>query len=162
MRKFNEKVEQIETLIAMGMLASIIILVFISAITRFFKMPIIWSVDLAQLLFVWISMLGADAALKKKSHIGVDLLVKKFPAKLQNTITLGTYILIFAFLVFMLYQGSILVVENYLRKYSTLKISYSFGTAAVPIGSIFMILTVVEQTIDLVKNWSKPSVSKCV
>ncbi|ABR47494.1 Tripartite ATP-independent periplasmic transporter, DctQ component [Alkaliphilus metalliredigens QYMF] len=162
MKKFNEKVGRIETMIAVAMLVAIVVLVFVSAITRFFGSPIIWSIDLAQLLFIWISMLGADAALKKKSHIGVDLIVKKLPTKFQNTVTLVTSLLILAFLFFMLYQGSVLCIQNYLRKYATLNISYSFGTAAVPIGSVFMILTMLEQIIDLIKNWSKPSVSKLI
>lgn len=78
MRKFNEKVGTIETWIGVVMLATIIVLVFASAVMRTIKYPIVWSVDLAQLLFVWISMLGADVALKRKAHVGVDLLAKNF------------------------------------------------------------------------------------
>lgn len=156
MRKFNEKVGKIETMVSVIMLIAIVTLVFIAAITRFFKRPIVWSVDMAQLLFAWISMLGADAALKKKSHIGVDMLVKKFPTKLQNMVTLINYLFILAFLVYILHHGIVLCIENYLRRYATLKISYSFGTAAIPVGSAFMILTILEQIMDLVNNWAKP------
>lgn len=158
MRKFNEKVGTIETWIGVVMLATIIVLVFASAVMRTIKYPIVWSVDLAQLLFVWISMLGADVALKRKAHVGVDLLAKKFPAKLQNMITLGTFIICILFLGFITYYGIYLCNVNYLRKYQTLQISYSYGTAAVPIGSVMMILTIIEQMADLFKNWGKPSI----
>lgn len=158
MKEFNAKVGIIETWIGVLMLAAIILLVFISAITRTFKHPIVWSVDLAQLLFVWISMFGADLALKKRAHVGVDLIAKQFPVKLQNSITLGTYILCLLFLGFIAYYGSLLCVTNFLRKYQTLQISYSFGTAAVPLGSVLMILTIIEQMTDLIKNWDKPSI----
>jgi TRAP-type C4-dicarboxylate transport system permease small subunit len=158
MKRFNEKVGNVETWLSVFMLAAIIVLVFVSAMMRTLKHPVIWSVDLAQLLFVWICMLGADAALKRKAHVGVDLIVKQFPAKIQNTVTLSTYILSILFLGFITYYGVTLCMENYLRKYATLQISYSFGTVAVPIGSIFMILTLIEQTINLLGNWEKPSV----
>jgi TRAP-type C4-dicarboxylate transport system permease small subunit len=158
MKEFNEKVGTIETWFSVGMLAAIVVLVFASAVMRTLRYPIIWSVDLAQLLFVWICMLGADAALKKKAHVGVDLLVKQFPVRIQNIITLTSYIISVLFLVFIAYYGVSLCVKNYLRQYATLQISYSFGTVAVPAGCVFMILTFVEQIVNLVGNWDKPSV----
>lgn len=157
MKKFNEKVETVETWVGVVMLASIILLVFLSAVMRSIKYPIVWSVDLAQLLFVWISMLGADIALKRKAHVGVDLITKNFPARLRNIITLATYILCILFLAFIAYYGLILCFTNYLRKYQTLQISYSYGTAAVPVGSVLMILTIIEQMIQLIAEWRKPS-----
>jgi TRAP-type C4-dicarboxylate transport system permease small subunit len=109
----------------------------------------VWSVDLSQLFFVWISMIGADLALKKRSHMGVDLLVKRFPAGLQKPVALFSYIICAGFLGFVTYWGIILCVQNYLRKYATLKISYSFATVAVPLISILMLLTVIQQIAEL-------------
>lgn len=160
MKKFNEIVGIIEVWAGVFMLTAIILLVFGSAVMRTIRHPIVWSVDLAQLLFVWISMLGADTALKKKAHVGVDLITSKFPAKAQNIITLATYILCVLFLAYITYYGITLCVQNYLRRYATLQISYSFGTAAVPFGSILMILTLVEQTSDLLAKWKKVSVGE--
>lgn len=158
MKRFNEKIGAFETWVSVTMLTAIILLVFLSAVMRALRHPIVWSVDLAQLLFVWISMFGADAALKKHAHVGVDLLTKKLPVRWQKIITLGTYLLCMMFLAFITYHGILLCINNYLRRYQTLKISYSFGTAAIPIGSVLMILTLIEQTISLVKNWEKPSI----
>jgi TRAP-type C4-dicarboxylate transport system permease small subunit len=158
MKEFNEKVGSVETWLSVVMLAAIIVLVFVSALMRTFKHPVIWSVDLAQLLFVWICMFGADAALKKRAHVGVDLIVKQLPVKIQNSVTLATYIVSILFLAFIVYYGVTLCLENYLRKYATLQISYSFGTVAVPIGGILMILTLVEQVLQLLGHWEEPSV----
>ena len=47
---------------------------------------------------------------------------------------------------------------NYLRKYQTLKISYSFATAAIPTIAIFMLSTLVEQTQNLLRGWKDPAV----
>lgn len=157
MKEFNKKVETIETWVGVVMLTSIILLVFLSAMLRTIRYPIVWSVDLAQLLFVWICMLGADIALKRKAHVGVDLITKRFPIRLQNIITLATYIISIFFLAYITYYGIFLCVTNYLRKYQTLQISYSYGTAAVPIGSILMILTIIEQMVQLITDWKKPS-----
>src|SRR5690554_3551404 len=160
MREFNAKVGIVEIWVGVAMLTAIILLVFSSAVMRAVGRPIVWSVDLAQLLFVWISMFGADTALKKHAHVGVDLLVKKFTVKLQNTIAFCTYLLCIMFLSFITYYGVLLCITNYLRRYQTLQISYSFGTVAVPIGGVLMILTLIEHTVDLVGNWEKPVIEK--
>lgn len=158
MRKFNAVVGRIETFVGVVMMLIIVGMVFVGAVTRYFGRPIIWSVDLAQLLFIWVCMFGADAALKNKAHVGVDMLVRYFPAKLQKLIVLATYLLCMAFLAFMVYWGFRLCASNYLRSYQTLKISYSFGTAAVPVGSVFMLLTLSEQLWQLLRGWQDPHV----
>ena len=51
---------------AFALLAIITGLVFVASIMRFFGHPLIWSVDLAQLLFIWLCMLGATRAMREK------------------------------------------------------------------------------------------------
>lgn len=155
MKKVNEVISKIESTVGVVMLTGIVLLVFISAVTRVFKSPIVWSVDMAQLLFVWISMFGADLALKKCAHMGVDIVVRKLPDKLQKIVALFSYLLCTGFAVFIAYWGINLFIENYLRKYQTLQISYSYATAAVPVVSCLMILTLLEQIIDLLRGWNK-------
>lgn len=156
MNKFNAFVGRMETLVGVLMMIVIVVMVFIGAVSRRFGQPIVWSVDLAQLLFIWISMLGADIALKNKAHVGVDMLVRKFPDKLNRAITLCTYLLSIAFLAFMAYWGVRLCIGNYLRTYQTMGVSYSFGTAAIPVGAACMILTFLEQLFDLLRGWNLP------
>jgi TRAP-type C4-dicarboxylate transport system permease small subunit len=108
--------------------------------------------DLSQLLFVWICMFGADIALKKCAHMGVYLLVDRFPAALRKTLAIFSYLLCLGFAVFSTYWGIVLVLQNYMRLYTTLKISYSFATAAIPLLSCVMMLTLIEQLIDTIRN----------
>lgn len=150
MKKLNNAIQTFEYTMGSVMILTIVVLVFASAVARYFRRPIVWSVDLSQLFFVWISMFGADIALKKRAHMGVDLLIKKFSPSKQKLVALFSYLLCGAFLLFVTYWGWKLCVQNYLRKYATLKISYSYATAAVPVVSILMFLTVVQQVADLV------------
>lgn len=160
MNKINNIILKVEQIIGSIMLIMIVLLVFSSAILRVFNMPIVWSVDMSQLLFTWISMLGADIALKYGSHMGVDLLVKKLPVFLRKIISLFVYLLCVSFLCFITYWGYILCVQNYLRTYATLQISYSFATVAVPFVSLLMIFTLLEKIIYLIKNWNNENILK--
>ena len=69
----------IEETVGRVLLAAIVVLVFVAAITRTFDHPLIWSVDLAQALFVWLCFAGAVKALRIRAHIGVDYFVKRLP-----------------------------------------------------------------------------------
>jgi TRAP-type transport system small permease protein len=152
MKKINEIIKRLEYSIGTVMLIAIVTLVFISAVLRVFNHPLVWSVDASQLLFIWISMIGADLAFKNKAHMGVDLLVMFFPSGLKKSLKVFSYILCFAFAVFIAYWGITLCFQNYLRKYQTLRISYSFATAAVPTLAICMLLTIIEQMNTLLKT----------
>lgn len=160
MKKINELISKVEYTVGGIMLMSIIVLVFVSAVLRVFKCPVVWSVDMAQLLFVWISMFGADLALKKGAHMGVDILVRKFPPKLQKSVALMSYLLCIGFAIFISYWGVSLFIENYLRKYQTLQISYSYATAAIPTVSCLMILSILEQIIELLRGWKKTDIAQ--
>lgn len=154
MGKINKFILKTEYIVGSTMLVLVVVLVFASAILRVFGMPIVWSVDMSQLLFTWISMIGADIALKNGSHMGVDLIVKKLPINIRKIIELFIYILCVLFCLFVTYWGYVLCMENYLRTYATLQISYSYATAAVPVVSFFMILSLIEKSFLLIKNWN--------
>lgn len=159
MKKLNQAIMRVEQAVGSVMLIAVVLLVFLSAIVRLTpNINMIWSVDASQLMFIWISMLGADLALKKHSHMGVDILVKRFPDRMQKILSLGAYLLCAAFSLFVTYWGVLLCIKNALRSYQTLKISYSFATAAVPVLSILMLLTLAEQILDLLKHWKEPIV----
>jgi len=153
MHKINAKIQNLETQIGTLMLVTIVILVFLSALLRLVDFPLVWCVDLSQLLFIWISMIGADLALKNKAHMGVDLLVKQFPKNFQRFLIIFTYILCILFLLFIGIWGAKLAKLNWRRKYQMLYLSYSWATIAIPVMSTSMILVIIEQFIDSMKLW---------
>ena len=59
-----KRLGQIELAVCFALLAGITGLVFVAAIMRFFGHPLTWSVDMAQLLFIWLCMLGATRAMR--------------------------------------------------------------------------------------------------
>ena len=69
-------VVKIEFVAGAALLLAIVVLVFIAALMRFLGDPLIWSVDLAQLLFIWLCFVGAARTMRLKGHIGVDLAVR--------------------------------------------------------------------------------------
>ncbi len=144
--------KNIEEKIVVVLLALLIILVFIAASLRWFGVSVAWSIDIAQLLFVWVCFIGADLALRSNSHVGVDMLTKKLPLSIQNITLLFCNLLIFAFLIMVLFFGSKLCIENYQRNFNTIPISYSFVTLSAPVGAFLMGLTTIGRIKNNIKN----------
>jgi TRAP-type C4-dicarboxylate transport system permease small subunit len=130
-------------------LAAVVALVFLAALTRFFGMPINWSVEIAQALFVWVIYLGANQAWRNSRHIGVDLVYMRLGARVRFTLDLVIYIIIAVFLVSLIIGGIYVSVVNVRRVLNALPISYSFVTMAVPFGSFLMLMTTIEKIVRL-------------
>lgn len=123
--------------VSLGLLM-LIALVFLAAMLRLFGIDMSWSTDLAQLTFAWVSFIGADLALAQKRHIGVTLLIERFPKGIQKVINRIMDILVFSFLVFATVYGFHLSYVNRMRHFNTLGISYSFATLSAPVGCMLM------------------------
>jgi TRAP-type C4-dicarboxylate transport system permease small subunit len=145
-------VEKIEEFCVSVFLVFLILLVFFAALLRFSSIDVIWAVDVAQMLFAWTTFLGADLALHKHKHIGVDLLVNRLPNVVQRVLLFFLYLLMLVFLGTIVFYGAKLCVANYERFFYTLPISYSFVTAAGPVGCLLMFVTVCSHCVDFFRD----------
>ena len=136
---------KLETMIATVLLAIIVFLVFIAGVMRWFGQPLVWSVDLAQLLFVWVSFLGADMALRKRAHIGIDYLVKRLPLRARVILDVALAAVCLAFLGIMAVMGYRLTMLNLERLFGDSGIPYALVTIAVPVGCVLLALTLLGQ-----------------
>lgn len=143
------KATTLEEWLSQILLAVIVLLVFVAAFTRYIGMPINWSVDIAQALFVWVIFLGANQAWRSSRHIGIDLLVKRFAPQTQSRIQLVLYAVIAAFLVSLIVSGIHITIVNAGRILQDIPISYSYVTAAVPVGAFLMLLTTGKKIVSL-------------
>lgn len=135
--------------------AVMVALVFSSAIARGIGKPLAWSLDVAQLLLCWTSLVGADVAFRHDKFIGLDLFTRKMPVKVQKVLEIVVLVLMqVAFCIF-IYYGVMLSIKSWKRSFQTLPISYSFITIALPVMSTLMTLTNILKIIDKVKNFKK-------
>lgn len=132
---------QIESVIAGCAFLAIVVLTFLNAVLRQFKMPIIFVDDLSMLLFGWAAFLGADVAFRHCRLVGMDILTSKLNIKVQKILQLVVYVIMICTLVMFVKFGYELAMSNWARTYNTLKISYGWATLSLPVCSIFMIIT---------------------
>jgi TRAP-type C4-dicarboxylate transport system permease small subunit len=145
---------KVEEVTAGVLLAIISLLVFVSAMARTAGYPLNWAMDVSLLLFAWEVFLGGDIAIRSRKLVNVDMFINRFPGKVQKIISLAFAFLILAFLFILVRYGIPLCLESVKRLFQTLPISYAWCTLAVPLSSIFMIIS---QVIIVIEDIKKPA-----
>lgn len=148
MKKVLSYFTKVEEILACLFLAGIVVLMFLSAVLRKFGLPINWAGDFSLLLFTWSCFFGADLSIREKSLVSVDMLIEKFPVKVQKVIRIVCQIAAMLLLISFVYFGVPLCIQSVARKFSNMNMSYSWATASVPFGSALMAIT---SAVNLVK-----------
>lgn len=141
-------VAQLEFLAGALLLLVIVVLVFAAAVMRFFGYPLIWSVDMAQLLFIWLCFVGATRAMRQHGHIGVDLLVRLLGHRQRLWLETAQAVVFVAFMMVLVVEGYKLTILNKERLFGDSGISYAFVTIAVPAGCIMLSLAIIANAVD--------------
>ena len=143
-----KRLAQIELAICVALLAAITGLVFIAAVMRFYGYPLIWSVDMAQLLFIWLCFLGATKAMREKSHLGMEVAVKYLGYRQHLWLQLALSAVVLAFLAVLAVEGYRLTMLNRERSFGDSTLSYAWVTAAVPTGCLLLGISLVYNMVD--------------
>lgn len=101
-RSIGGHIRRTETICALLLLSMIVVLVAAASVARAVGSPIIWSIEIAQLLFVWLCMISADLALQNQRHFGLSLLSDALPPGAQRWLELGNRAVLVVLLLFLL------------------------------------------------------------
>lgn len=149
-----KRLGQIELAICVALLAAITGLVFVAAIMRFFGYPLTWSIDMAQLLFIWLCFFGATRAMREKSHLGMEVLVKHLGYRRQFWLEMACSVVVLAFLALLAIEGVKLTLLNRERIFGDSTLSYAWVTVSVPVGCVMLGVALVY---NMVVAWRRQS-----
>lgn len=95
LNKISEILEKIITYFAISGLAFMLIIIFYQVVARYiFNNPPTWSEELALLVMIWISLLGAGIGFRKEIHMKVELFINLFPNWLRKILEIVVLILL--------------------------------------------------------------------
>lgn len=139
---------RIELWLGSALLAVIVALVFAASVARFFGHPLIWSIDLAQLLFIWLCFVGASRAMRERGHLGVDLLIRKLGWERRLLIETVMAVLFILFMAVLAWEGYTLTLLNRERVFGDSGLPYALVTIAVPVGCLLLSLSIIANTFE--------------
>ena len=149
--------ETVEETVAKLLLLATVLIVLVASLARWAGHPIIWSVDIAQLLFAWAAFLGAHQALRRDEHVGVDLVPRRLAPRPRAALEVGLWAIVAAFLLLLVYFGAQLTLLKLERRLSDTPMSYAWVTAAVPVGCALLLVTVVRKLVGAATRLRPPA-----
>ncbi|MBC2850253.1 TRAP transporter small permease [Cetobacterium sp. 8H] len=138
MKRILDNIEEIVG--AIMFIAMFAILVAQIMFRQLFNSPLVWSEELAILLFTYTGMLGVSIGIKHRQHVFIDFLYNKFSGiglKIANTFIQSV---VFISLLMMIQIGYKLFLRKKIFELVALKISAGWMYAALPIISTLMLI----------------------
>ncbi|MEZ5666048.1 MAG: TRAP transporter small permease subunit [Alphaproteobacteria bacterium] len=132
---------RVEFACAIAILAAIVVLVGVASVARTLGAPIIWSVEIAQLLFVWECMLAADLAMQHDRHFGLSVLLDRLGTRARRIVVIGNLLVLIALLGFLLVYAVINTGLMHPRLIGATQMNASLVHAAMPFGLALMLRT---------------------
>ena len=117
-----------------------------------------WTEELARMLLIWVSLLGASIGFIRKSHLGVDYFVGKLNLKWRLIVQFVIYLLVTIFAGIVLIYGGYRLVSSVLQNgqpSAALKIQWGYVYLAVPISGFFIVMFSIQMMIEVIRELLK-------
>lgn len=143
--KFLDGVEKIEKLLLTITFPAMVAIMLYQVILRYvFSNSNAWSEELTRYLFIFNVMIAAAIAVRRNSHLQIDILINRFGPRTKRIFTIAATAIGIAFLA-MLFVYSLELCRMGTSNISPgVGISMSIPYASVPIGIVLMVLTSIE------------------
>lgn len=107
---------------------------------QIFDSPLVWSEELAILLFTYVGMLGVSIGIKYRQHVFIDFLYNKFSGKGLKIANTFIQSVVFISLIVMIQIGYKLFLRKKIFQLIALKISAGWMYVALPLIATLMLI----------------------
>ena len=151
--KFLNAIEKAEKVVLAASMAAIVILMLYQVILRYvFSASNAWSEELVRYLFILDVLLAASIAVRRNSHLQIDVLINCFSPKLKRIFTIAATLAGIVFLALLFWYSLDLCMTATSNVSPGLGIPMSIPYACVPLGAVLMILTSIEVILKTVEE----------
>lgn len=155
--------DRLEEYLCAALIMFMSLLAFANVIVRYLTDDsLAFTEELVINLFVLVTLLGASIAFRRNAHLGVTLLVDLLPKSCRKWFAVLSGVAGVAVFAMLLYHGVDMVIQEYTSEMKT----YSMGLPmwwfglSVPLGSLLIIIRVVQVALNEWKTFSLDAQSK--
>ena len=148
----DKVINKILRFIVIIMLSVMSVVVFAQVLFRIVHLSIPWSEELSKYLLIWSTFLGAAICIRKGSLVGLEFLKNSMSEEKQKILQTILNLIVCAMLLFLINVGFWAVRRVWFQITPVLKLSMGLMYAAIPIGSVFMLINKILVTIYLWKG----------
>lgn len=147
-RKSIEKISEVMEWVAIVCFIATVLLVVISASLRPLQVAAPWSDEGACWLYIWTVYLAAALALKRNTHIRIDVVLTKLPARGKAIFLWFLDLLCLPFCIGIIYGVYQMMIASYYMRSPTLEISLLFFYLPLLIGFVMMAIYLMMSLVD--------------
>ena len=117
-----------------------------------FNQPLVWTDEAAQYCFVWVSFLGWTMAARKRIHIGINVVVDRFPAAARRALHVLWCVAGIGFALVLIVVGVLITWRN--GDVRMISIDFAFWPVylAVPVAALFLAVYAVRDLVHIVRK----------
>ncbi len=140
---FTSRTEHVLGVLVDGLAAALVLadvaVLLAGVVARFvLHQPLIWSDELASMLFIWLAMLGAVVALRRGEHMRMTAMVSKLPPQRRRLAEAIALYAALAFLAMVAWPAWEYASEERFITTPAFDISNAWRAAALPVGVVLM------------------------
>ena len=141
LKQLSDWVDRLVRMIAIPIGIGTILIVFFEVLMRYvFRAPIITSIELARLGFVWSCFFGATICVKREKHVKFVFLIERFGVPGQRVIRICVDFLSISFFAFLLAKGFQMVQAVQYTYFPALGFSQLWLYLPLPLNALFMLV----------------------
>ncbi len=134
----------------LGTCVAAIVLITIAAVWWRYVVnaPIAWIEQVSNILFIWITFIGAAVLYRQKLHIGVDLFIETLKGRAKAVMSWAIELANLLFIVVLFIYSTKLSIDVLPNTYGALDITPAYFYFSAPVACAMMMLYFVEKIVD--------------
>lgn len=159
MKTINKVAQSILQLVMASSSLVLFVVTFLQVVFRFvFKAPLAWSQDVIRLCFTYLVFSGAAYCVKMHAHLNIDVFIDALPDKVRKLLEILIQVALIGFAIFLIWFGCQFAQTGATQMAPYLPIPMSIYYMSVPISAGFMLFYMVQQLIEQIGGFNKPTV----
>jgi TRAP-type C4-dicarboxylate transport system permease small subunit len=143
---------RVEFACAALLLVAVVLLIAVASIARAIGSPLIWSIEVAQLLFLWLCIFAIDLAMQHGRHFGIGLLLDNLPPTGRKAVEVFNLVVLIGLLAYLMQFAWKNMILMHPRLDGALQTPGSYFHASMVVGFALMIRTLIVKLLETVRK----------
>ena len=143
----------------LGLCIALIVLITIAAVwwRYILAAPLAWIEQVSNILFIWVTFIGAAVLYRQRLHIGVDMLIERLQGRARAVLFWGIEIGNLVFILILFVYSMKLSIDVLPNTYGALDITPAWFYFSAPAACAMMALYFIERLVDPARRTAEGS-----
>jgi len=141
LRKTSNVIEILTDVLAIIGYVIITVTILAASLSRYvFQSPLVWTVEVSRVVFVWVVLLGVSTAEREDAHFQINIFVELFPRSVKVVVKLLSDLVVIASLIILFFISLPYVHQGSRGILPALQLTYNYVFISLSIGVVLTLL----------------------